>query len=150
METRSVNVLEKTEKIITLQHLVSKLDYQFRPVMLDRKTRVINEVPQKLVARTDEKQLATILKRVFSCLVNGTYKDKIYVSASENSNQVLIQVRSDHAIQKESLWQYLQPANQLANDLGGGISISDLKGTTVVITFLNKYEKYCLSNDKAI
>ncbi len=141
METRSVTVLEKPEKIITLQHLVSKLDYHFRPVMLDRQTKVINEVPQKLVARTNEKQLASILNSVMSSLVNGAYKDKIYVSAREFSNLVLIQVRSDHAINKESLWQYLQPANQLAKDLGGCISISDLRGTTVGITFLNKYEK---------
>ncbi len=127
-----------SQETLMLHHLVSKLENRLRPMASDRYTRIINEVPEKMLVSTNEGKLLMIMDKSLNTLVNGCYRDDIHITAKNFNNLVLIHMRNDHIINQEVLMEYLQPVNLIAAELGGCISISDLKGTTISITFLNK------------
>jgi hypothetical protein len=142
MRIRTTNCIDNVEKMVSLHQLINKLEYHFRQPLKDRFSAILNKVPNTIIAKTNEQQLIQILKTVLSSLINGMYRDAIQISAKEHASEILIQVQINHVIDREALGSYLQPVHQLAESLGGTLSIHQERGTTVAITFLNKYERF--------
>lgn len=126
------------QETLVLHNLVSKLENRYRSLADGRFNKIVNEVPEKLVVATNERQLSVIIDKVLGTLINDSYRDNIHISAKWFHNIVLVHLRNDHVINQAVLTQYLHPVNLLAAELGGCISISEMKGTTIAITFLNK------------
>lgn len=126
------------KETLVLHNLVSKLENHFRFMAEDRYSKIVNDVPEKLMVGTDERQLLAIMDKVLGTLLNGCYRDNIHISAKCYNSLVLVHMRNDHIINESALTQHFQSVNILAEKLGGCVSISGMKGTTVAITFLNK------------
>ncbi|RTL57409.1 MAG: hypothetical protein EKK37_15305 [Sphingobacteriales bacterium] len=127
------------QETFALHHLVGKLENRYGPLADQRFNKIINEVPEKLVVATNERQLSIIMDKVLGTFINDSFCDNIHISAKWFHNLVLIHMHNDHIIKQSELMLYLHPVNLLAAELGGCISISEMNGTTISITFINKF-----------
>src|SRR5688500_9801799 len=87
--------LQESSSTIPLHELIDQLMTGLLPLVVGKKSFIINDVDHQFTLKTDEHVLAFVLGNLLSGAVNGTENVCIRVEAVNEDDNVLIRVRND-------------------------------------------------------
>ena len=105
-----------------------------------RHSFIVNDVPEDLqVNTTDENMLATVFGSLLHTVINNTENCCIRISAKSYGKVVLLNIKESYQIKSSAFHGNLRQVKQLAEKIGGTISISSDRSqeTNIVFSFLN-------------
>ncbi len=131
--------MKPTQKPVALHHLVDELLISLLPQTIRRKSFIVNDVKQEMLLSTDENILATVLSNLLDTTISHTQNNCIRVSAKFFGNITLIHVKDNDNRHDGAITNCMYQVEQLAEKLGGCITISNNKvnGTTVAFSIFN-------------
>lgn len=118
----------------TLDQLISLLANSALPTAVQKKSFIVNDVPEKLAITADENMLASVLGSLLHTVVNHADNSCIRIGANVNGNNVLVNVK-DSSNNYYSLADDLRQVQQLAQKMSGYVSVSERHEKSVTITF---------------
>ena len=120
---------------IPLHELIDQLMAGLLPLVVGKKSFIINDVDHAFTLRTDENVLAFVLGNLLSGAVNGTENVCIRVEAVQEADSVQIRFRNDgFYFYGCGLHGFSQVVNA-ARQLGGDISIYNQQDQGTTLTF---------------
>jgi hypothetical protein len=128
-----------TQKTQTLHKLVDQLVISLLPQTSELRSLIVNDVSQEIEIDTDQNLLATVLGDLLCDTVLNSWNNCIRISAKVYGYMTLVHVRNNFRESNSlALANFIQ-AQQLAERLGGCISITNnmLNGTTIAFSFSN-------------
>ena len=120
---------------IPLHELVDQLMAVMLPLVVGKKSFIINDVDHRFTLRTDENVLAYVLGNLLSGAVNGTENVCIRVEAVHEANNVQIRVRNNGFYFYGSGNNGFSQVVKAARQLGGDISIYNQQNHGTTLTF---------------
>jgi|SRR5688572_6287348 len=119
---------------ITLHSLVACLLPGFRSVALKQKVHILNDVPAGFCVTTDETLLSTLIRKLFSSIIDRSNNSCITVTAKRYRNIILIHLKDTNKFNwtPDSTWEQLNP---LAEKLGGCIVANPADRASVTFSF---------------
>lgn len=124
---------------VALHLLVSRISASSVPSATRKNSFIINDVPADLQANTDEHMLALVFDSLLNTVITYTENCCIRVSAKLYGKVVLCQLKETHPVNSPAFAGNLRQVQQLAEKIGGSVSISNERGdsTTIVFSFIN-------------
>ena len=100
---------------------------------------IINDVPVGMYVHANENMLATVFGSLLNAVITNTHNTCIRVSAKFYGKIVLLNLRETYQLNSSSFANSLRQIQQLAEKIGGTVSVSHNQGeaTTIVFSFLN-------------
>jgi hypothetical protein len=128
-----------TQSHIALYLMVNRISQGSLPVATQRHSFIVNDVPADLVVNTDEHMLAAVFGSLLNTVISHTENSCIRVSAKLYGKVVIVNLKETHQLTTFSLVLNLRQVQQLAEKIGGSISISGdhTRPTTIVFSFVN-------------
>ena len=124
---------------ITLQQLVSRAIAGVMPIAIRNKSFIINEIAPGLQLAGNSDMISTVLHKLIDTVSVHSMNSCIRVSAKAYGNVILVQVRDHHSADACTLAFSLEPAQPVAEKIGGylGITSQWRNETTIVFSFPN-------------
>lgn len=124
---------------VTLHDIVSNVSASSLSYATKKNSFIINDIPIDLQAITDEQMVATVFGALLNVLITHTNNTCIRVSAKLYGRIVVIQLKETCTLDSSIFAHHLRQVQQLAEKIGGTISISNNQGdaTTIAFSFLN-------------
>jgi K+-sensing histidine kinase KdpD len=124
---------------VALSLMVSRISASSTPNASRRNSFIVNDIPKELEVNTDEHMLASVFGSLLNTIVTNTKDCCIRVSAKLYGKVVLVHLKESHRAISNAFNGSLRQVQQLAEKIGGTISInSDRdKATTILFTFVN-------------
>ena len=124
---------------VELHSMVDRISVSFLPFVTRKNSFIINDVPADLLANTDEQMLGTILGSLINTVIANTQDCCIRISAKSYGKIVLFHLKETPQIKAPAFAVNLRELQQLAETIGGTISIShdEPEATTIVFSFAN-------------
>ena len=128
-----------TQSYIALHLMVNRISASSLPVAIQRHSFIVNDIPADLLVHTDEHMLAAVFGSLLNTVIIHTENSCIRVSAKLYGKVVIINLKETHQPVIPSLALNLRQVQQLAEKIGGSISISSdsTRSTTIVFSFVN-------------
>lgn len=120
---------------IPLHELIDQLMAGLLPLVVGKKSFIINDVDHTFTLKTDEHVLAFVLGNLLSGAVNGTENVCIRVEAVHEADNVQIRVRNDGFYFYGSGLTGFSQVVKAARQLGGDISIYNQQNHGTTLTF---------------
>jgi len=119
--------------------MVSRVSASSLSAATRKNSFIINDIPVDLHANTDEHMLATIFGSLLNTVITHTQDCCIRITARLYGKVVLIHIKESHRIQAPAFSGNIRQLQQLAEKIGGSISISNdaNEATTIVFSFVN-------------
>jgi hypothetical protein len=130
---------EFTQNHVALHLMVSRILASSLPSATRKNSFIINDVPGDLEANTDENMLATIFGSLLNTVITHTENCCIRISAKVYGKVVLLHLKETHRLNTPAFAFNLRQVQQLAEKIGGTVSISNNRNepTTIVFSFIN-------------
>lgn len=130
---------EITNNPVALHIMVSRISATSLPTATRKNSFIINDVPADLQAMTDEHMLATIVGSLLNTVITHTENCCIRISAKLYGRVVLLQLKESHSGNGSAFAANLRQVQQLAEKIGGSVSVSNERHetTTIVFSFVN-------------
>ena len=130
---------EFTQSHVALHLMVSRISASSLPSATRKNSFIINDVPSDLQANTDENMLATIFGSLLNTVITHTENCCIRVSAKVYGKVVLLHLKETHRLNTPAFAGNLRQLQQLAEKIGGTVSVSNNRNeaTTIVFSFVN-------------
>ena len=124
---------------VALHLMVSRISATSLTAATKKNSFIINDVPVDLHATTDEHMLATIFGSLLNSIITHTEGCCIRVSARLFGRVVLMHMKETHRVHTPGFAGNIRQLQQLAEKIGGSISISteQNEATTIVFSFIN-------------
>jgi signal transduction histidine kinase len=124
---------------IQLQRLVNKIVAEVAPATARHGSFIVNDIPTGMEITANTEEIATVLGQLFSTLARHASDSCIRITARNYSNVVLVQVRDRNSPASYTIAQDLQPAQQMAERLGGYLGVTSQRRheSTIVFSFPN-------------
>jgi signal transduction histidine kinase len=137
-----MNTLNSTSSRIFLYDFVNALTAGLLPLAVDRKSLIINEIDRRLELDIDEHMLAYVLWNLLNRVIHSTQEECIHVESIVESGRAMIRVRNAGTYFYRTVSQGFRQVQQVAEQLGGSISIDQSAdhGTSVALTL--RYDLY--------
>lgn len=119
----------------SLDELVSLLAAGALPAAVKKKSFIVNDVPEKLFICADENLLATVLSSLLHTVVNHSDNSCIRIAAQENGGDVQVNIRDSCNVTDYSVAGDLLQVQELAQKLGGYVSITNRHEKNITIAF---------------
>lgn len=120
---------------IPLHELIDQLMAGLLPLVVGKKSFIINDVDHALTLKTDEHVLAFVLGNLLSGAVNGTENVCIHVEAVNEPDNMQIRVRNNGFYFYGSGLHGFSQVVKAARQLGGDISIYNQQDQGTTLTF---------------
>ncbi|MBC7874699.1 MAG: HAMP domain-containing histidine kinase [Ferruginibacter sp.] len=123
----------------SLHTLVSRLVACVVPATARNKSFMVNDIPAGLSIAANPGLVTAVLSNLFNTVALHSVNSCIRISAKVYSNIILVQVRDHHSANACTIAYSLQPAQPLAEKIGGylGITSQWKNETTIVFSFPN-------------
>ena len=130
---------EFAQNQVALYLMISRISASSLPTATRKNSFIINDVPIDIQANTDEHMLATVFGSLLNTLITHTENSCIRISAKLYGKVVVLHLKESHRLNAASFSGNLRQIQQLAEKIGGTVSISNNEGeaTTIVLSFLN-------------
>jgi len=130
---------ELIQSPIVLQETVSRILSGCIPSATRKNSFIINDVPSDMHVSTDEHMLASVFGAILNAVITHTENTCIRISAKFYGKVVLLHLKETHRLNSSSFVANLRQIQQLAEKIGGTVSISSHEGeaTTIVFSFQN-------------
>jgi signal transduction histidine kinase len=130
---------ELTQSQVTLHLMVSRISASSLSAATRKNSFIVNDVPTDLRAQTDENMLATVFGSLLNTVITHTENCCIRVSAKIYGRVVLLQLKETHRFHSHALAVNLRQVQQLAERIGGTVSVSNngREASTIVFSFTN-------------
>lgn len=130
---------EHTQSRVALHLMVSRITAGSLPSATRKNSFIINDVPADIQATTDENMLATVFGSLLNTVISYTENCCIRVSAKNYGRVVLLHLKESYRLNNQAFGGNLRQIQQLAEKIGGTVSISNDKSeaTTIVLSFVN-------------
>ena len=125
----------ETPSPIPLHGLIDQLMTGLLPLVVGKKSFIINDVDHAFTLKTDENVLAFVLGNLLSGAVNGTENVCIRVEAVTEADNVQIRVRNNGFYFYGSGLHGFSQVVKAARQLGGDISIYNQQNQGTTLTF---------------
>ncbi|MDP4263718.1 MAG: ATP-binding protein [Bacteroidota bacterium] len=128
-----------TQNHVALSLMVSRISASSTPSATRRHSFIINDIPKELEVNTNENMLATIFGSLLNTVITHTENCCIRISAKLYGKVALIHLKQSHQPNKTAFNGSIRQVQQLAEKIGGTISINSerSRATTIVFTFVN-------------
>ena len=132
---------ELTQQQVELHLMVSRISASSLPSATRKNSFIINDVPADLLANTDENMLATVFGSLLNAIITHSENCCIRVSAKHYGKVVLLHLKETHSISNPAFAGNLRQVQQLAEKIGGTVSVSTNpnEATTIVLSFINNF-----------
>ena len=130
---------ESIKSRVVLQEIVSRILVSCVPSASRKNSFIINDVPSDMQVTTDEHMVATVFGTLLNAVITHTENTCIRISAKFYGRVVVLHLKETHKLNSSSFATTLRQIQQLAEKIGGTVSISNNEGeaTTIVFSFLN-------------
>ena len=130
---------ESIQSRVVLQEVVSRILVSCVPSASRKNSFIINDVPADMQVTTDEHMVATVFGTLLNAIITYAENTCIRVSAKFYGRVVVLHLKETHKLNSSSFAATLRQIQQLAEKIGGTVSISNNEGeaTTIVFSFLN-------------
>jgi hypothetical protein len=130
---------EFTQSQVALHLMVSRISAGSLPSATRKNSFIINDVPADLHANTDENMLATVFGSLLNTVITHTENCCIRISAKLYGRVVLLQLKESSRLNSRAFADNLRQVQQLAEKIGGTVSISNnyTEASTIVFSFVN-------------
>jgi hypothetical protein len=124
---------------IGLYWIVNRISVSSIPSATRKHSFIINDIPKELEVVTDEQMLATVFGSLLNTVISHSENCCIRIAAKLYGNVVLLHLIESYRFNSSAFYGNLRQMQQLAEKIGGTISInSDRSRTTsIVFSFLN-------------
>ncbi len=131
------NVL--TQSHVGLHLMVNRISTGSLPSATRKNSFIINDVPDDLEVNTDEHMLATVFGSLLNTVINNSENCCIRISAKLYGRVVLLHLKESHRLNCPAFAGNLRQVQQLAEKIGGTVSVSNERNeaTTIVFSFVN-------------
>ncbi|MBK5272442.1 MAG: hypothetical protein JJE22_15665 [Bacteroidia bacterium] len=131
---------EKEPTCISLHKCVSGVIDGLQSNITANSNSIANDVFPKLIVSTDKQTLISVLESLLHIVITNSQNNSIYVSAKVIGSITLIHIRSSNAEYNDSIGNGMQKIEQMAESIGGCLTISNNKmhGLTLAFTFINR------------
>lgn len=121
---------------VSVHSLIDNLVSGLIPLAASKKSFLLNAVDQSMMISTQETAFTYILSNLITGAVNCTDNGCIRIEAVAGNGHTRINVKNNGSYYYSAVSQILGPVHSIAQQLGGSISIDNLKskGTTVSFT----------------
>ena len=128
-----------TQSHLPLHLIVSRISNGSLSSATRKNSFIINDVPNDLEVNTDEHMLATVFGSLLNTVINNTENCCIRISAKLYGRVVLLHLKESHRLNSPAFAGNLRQVQQLAEKIGGTVSISNDRNevTTIVFSFVN-------------
>lgn len=127
------------QEAMPLQKMVSRLVAGIIPTATRNRSFLINDIPPGLQIIAPTAMVATVLTNLFTVVASNTRDSCIRITAKVYHNVILVQVRNRNSPNSYTLAHSLQPAQPIAEKIGGylGVTTQLHNETTIVFSFPN-------------
>ena len=128
-----------TQDPLALHAIVSRVSSSSIAAATKKNSFIINDVPVDMRAAADEHMVATVFGALLNAMITHSNNTCIRVSAKLYGRIVLLHLKESSRFDSTIFASHLRQVQQLAEKIGGTISISNNQGdaTTIVFSFLN-------------
>lgn len=138
MNTNSTQLTNKG--ILPLHVMINRISASSLPAATRKHSFIVNDVPADLKVCADEQMLASVFGSLLNTLISYTDHSCIRISAQLYGKVVLVNLKESQRLNRSAFTGSLRQVQQLAEKIGGSISISSdrSKATTIVLSFSNQ------------
>jgi hypothetical protein len=135
MENHSSDMPAKSD----LQLIVNRISVSSLSSATRKHSFIVNDVPPDLQVNTDENMLSMVFGNLLSTIISSTENCCIRISAKLFGRVVLVHLKESHPQDSHTFNGNLSQAQQLAEKIGGTISVSNDRSstTTILFSFIN-------------
>jgi hypothetical protein len=128
-----------TQAPVGLQVMVNRISTSSLPAAIRKHSFIVNDIPADISVSTDENMLATVFGSLLNTVITHTENCCIRISAKLYGKVVLVNLREIHQANGQAFRGSLRQIQQLAEKIGGAVSISrgQTKETTILFSFAN-------------
>ena len=119
----------------SLDELVSLLAAGALPAAVKKRSFIVNDIPEKFFISADENILATVLGSLLHTVVNHSDNSCIRIAAQKNGSDVQVNIKDSCNFTDYSVADDLLQVQQLAQTLGGYVSITNMQEKNITIAF---------------
>lgn len=130
---------EFTPNNIGLHLMVSRISASSVPSATRKNSFIINDIPEDLQANANENMLATIFGSLLNAVITHTENCCIRISAKIYGRVAMLHLKETHRLDTPAFAGSLRQVQQLAEKIGGAVSVSNKRNeaTTIVFSFIN-------------
>lgn len=130
---------ELTQNLLPLHSIVSRISASSLPSATRKHSFIVNDVPADLQVNTDENMLATIFGSLLHTVISHTENCCIRISAKTFGKVILLHLKETHRLSTPAFTGSLRQVQQLAEKIGGTVSVNNNRGeaTTILFSFVN-------------
>lgn len=123
---------------VMIHELVSRLSEGSMPFAISQHSLIVNDVPRELELNADENMVASILGSLLNTLITQTKNCCIRISAKQYGKIALLSLKESHSAGNRAFNGNIRQYQQLAEKVGGTVSISSHreKETTIIFSFI--------------
>ncbi|UAY51392.1 hypothetical protein [Ferruginibacter albus] len=128
---------EKNEH--NLHRLVSKILQSYLPIATDKKTLLVNDIDEKIVANINGTHLSGVIDSIINMLIINSENNCIWLTAKRFHDVVLIHAKNNKPFDVYLNKREIEKLQDIAQKAGGCISINvhTIGNTTIVFSFVN-------------
>jgi hypothetical protein len=133
------NSNKTTHTHVGLYSIVNRISVSSIPSATRRHSLIINDIPKELEVATDEHMLATVFGSLLNTVISHSENCCIRISAKLYGKVVLLHLIESYRLNSSAFHGNLRQVQQLAEKIGGTVSISSdrSQATSIVFSFLN-------------
>jgi len=130
---------EITQTQLALQTMVNRISISSLPAATRKHSFIINDVPSDIQVSSDEQMLATVFGSLLNTVISHTENCCIRISARLYGEIVLINLKETHQANSRAFAGSLRQIQQLAEKIGGTVSVSSdrTRETSIIFSFAN-------------
>lgn len=132
-----MNHQSKTDGIFhhDLNELIGGLMKSLLPEAMDNKSYLINEIPEKLILRTDRQLVAAVLDGMLSIAVKYARETYVRLSAKVYGHVILVHIGKQGMLNSAAIHQDVSRLQGLAEKILGTVSINSERKGSSTLTF---------------
>lgn len=130
---------QDTAAPVGLHALVDRISMGSMPAATSRRSFIINDIPSGLAVNSNEQMVATVFGTLLNTLIANTKDCCIRISARIYGKIALLSLKESHQANGKNFAANIRQIQQLAERIGGTVSISydQKKTTTLIFSFTN-------------
>lgn len=124
---------------LALHGIVDRITIGTLPAATRKNSFIINDIPTDMQVNADEHMLAAVFGSLLNTVINHSCNCCIRISAKLYGQIVLVNLKESNAVNGQAFAGSLRQIQQLAERIGGTVSINSdrTRETTILFSFVN-------------